>query len=241
MSAPQGPTGPGDPLINPSPDPSTLEIPQAVPAPTNPMGKGPGEEPPDACLWKPGPPPKGAINPPDRILRGCLYQQSMLKILSQVAAKAGVDWLLLWSIMKKETDAQPIAFMDQRSGHPSFGLMQIDCGHDAVGRNLRKPCTRQGLNPNDPYTKLLLQQTPWKLMTDCLTNVYLAALLLKENLINAGGDIPLAVGRYNAGSYVQHPIPNVTDKNGNNPFEYVQTVGAYYSQAGGDTSKWVFP
>jgi soluble lytic murein transglycosylase len=106
-----------------------------------------------------------------------LYPQAQWTVITQTAARAGLDPYLIAGVIREESRFDPAAF----SSAGAYGLMQLMPG-TAAG-------TARSLGVNSPDQRGL---------ADPATNIALGAAVLKANLVRFGR-VDLALAAYNAG------------------------------------------
>ena len=94
-------------------------------------------------------------------------------LIVQIAGEFGLPWELVRAVCWVESRFDPCA----RSDHPDYGLMQI---WSEVWRSY-------GYDPNDP------------IVYDPLTNLRVGCDVLKDKIINSGGELNYALTRYRFG------------------------------------------
>lgn len=119
------------------------------------------------------------------------------------ASCIGLDWKLLWAQAQVESSGglNPAAMNTADAGwlspsRVSFGIMQINCNHNAVGGAADDPCMFPGL-PTNKITQAIDQQTPTTLTNSHQMNIDLAAAIMCENLSRSRTGIRGALQLYN--------------------------------------------
>ena len=202
------------------------------PGAENKMGSILEAPPPNTCpldpKHDPGVPQAKGGGAPDRVLKCTPASSLTLNGMCQKSGAAwGVDPLLIRAVCQIESSG---GLMLHSGKSTSYGLMQINCGHLANG----ELCSFPGQSSN-PFTQRVNTVTAEMLLTDCELNIDLGAQLLSQLIAAFSGDLALAIAAYNVGQgkIQAHPIPDVKDAYGNNPFAYVKKVSAAYVSYGG--------